>query len=178
MEWLRRQGPWSPALIEIPQAPPPAVRRAGLSSRILYAPTVLGMRIAPGKSILVPTAHDEPAIHLEIYKELFSLPAAVAYNTEVERRFLSTHFSVRARRGGDRGLRCRPAAGAPGRWARRRGDQGPLDEPDLADAKDDDQPLPPHIRGPRRDVPAASPPARTSSGSTAAASIRARAARN
>ena len=62
----------------------------------LYAPTVLGARIAPHKTILVPTAHDEPAIHLEIYRELFSLPAGLAYNTEVERRFLTTHFSIRA----------------------------------------------------------------------------------
>ena len=44
----------------------------------------------------MPTAHDEPAIHLDIYKELFSLPAGLAYNTEVERRFLTTHFSIRA----------------------------------------------------------------------------------
>ena len=44
----------------------------------------------------MPTAHDEPAIHLDIYRELFSLPAGIAYNTEVERRFLTTHFSMRA----------------------------------------------------------------------------------
>ena len=44
----------------------------------------------------MPTAHDEPAIHLDIYKELFSLPAGLAYNTDVERRFLTTHFSIRA----------------------------------------------------------------------------------
>jgi len=52
--------------------------------------------VAPHKSILVPTAHDEPAIHLEIYKEMFSAPAGVAFNTDVERRFLTTHFSIRA----------------------------------------------------------------------------------
>ncbi len=30
MEWLRRQGPWSPALLEYPEAPPSTVRRAHL----------------------------------------------------------------------------------------------------------------------------------------------------
>ena len=95
MEWLRQQGPWCPALLEY-------LERTHHQYDVLifftylYAPTVLGMRIAPEKSILVPTAHDEPAIHLGIYKELFSAPAAVAYNTDVERRFLTTHFSIRA----------------------------------------------------------------------------------
>ncbi|HXW06350.1 MAG TPA: glycosyltransferase family 4 protein [Vicinamibacterales bacterium] len=95
LEWLRQQGPWSPALLE-------HLERNHHQYDILifftylYAPTVLGIRIAPHKSILVPTAHDEPAIRLEIYKELFSLPAGLAYNTDSERRFLTTHFSIRA----------------------------------------------------------------------------------
>jgi glycosyltransferase involved in cell wall biosynthesis len=53
-------------------------------------------RVAPGRSILVPTAHDEPAIHLDLYREVFSRPAAIAYNTEVERSFLTSRFSIRA----------------------------------------------------------------------------------
>ena len=95
IEWLRQQGPWCPALLEY-------LERNHNQYDILifftylYAPTVLGVRVAPHKSILVPTAHDEPAIRLEIYKELFSQPAGLAYNTEVERRFLTTHFSIRA----------------------------------------------------------------------------------
>jgi glycosyltransferase involved in cell wall biosynthesis len=95
MEWLKQQGPWCPPLLEYLE------RNHHLYDVLifftyLYAPTVLGVKTAPHKSILVPTAHDEPAIHLEIYKELFSLPAGLAYNTEVERRFLTTHFSIRA----------------------------------------------------------------------------------
>ena len=95
MEWLRQQGPWCPPLLEY-------IERNEHQYDVLifftylYAPTVMGAKIAPQKSILVPTAHDEPAIHLDIYKELFSLPAGLAYNTEVERRFLTTHFSIRA----------------------------------------------------------------------------------
>ncbi len=95
MEWLRQQGPWCPALQEY-------LQRSHHQYDILifftylYAPTVLGARIAPQKTVLVPTAHDEPAIHLDIYKDLFSAPAAMAYNTDVERRFLTTHFSIRA----------------------------------------------------------------------------------
>jgi glycosyltransferase involved in cell wall biosynthesis len=95
LEWVKQQGPWCPALLDY-------IERNQQQYDVLifftylYAPTLLGVRIAPQKSILVPTAHDEPAIHLEIYRELFSAPAGIAYNTEVERRFLTTHFSVRA----------------------------------------------------------------------------------
>ena len=94
-EWLRQQGPWCPALIDY-------LERTHHQYDVLvfftylYAPTVVGMKVAPHKSILVPTAHDEPAIHLDLYKELFSLPAGIAYNTDSERRFLTTHFSIRA----------------------------------------------------------------------------------
>lgn len=95
LEWLRQQGPWCPTLIEF-------LERGHHQYDVLvfftylYAPTVIGMKIAPHKSILVPTAHDEPAIRLDIYKDLLSLPAGLAYNTESERRFLTTHFSIRA----------------------------------------------------------------------------------
>jgi glycosyltransferase involved in cell wall biosynthesis len=95
MEWVRQQGPWCPALHEY-------LERNLQNYDVLifftylYAPTLLGVRVAPQKSILVPTAHDEPAIHLDVYKELFSAPAGIAYNTDVERRFLTTHFSIRA----------------------------------------------------------------------------------
>ena len=95
LEWLRQQGPWCPALIEYLERNHQQYDVL-IFFTYLYAPTVLGSKIAPQKSILVPTAHDEPAIRLEIYKELFSLPAGLAYQTDVERRFVTTHFSIRA----------------------------------------------------------------------------------
>ena len=73
MEWLKQQGPWCPALIEY-------LRRNQQQYDVLifftylYAPTVLGLEVNPGKSVLVSTAHDEPAIRLEIFKDVFSRP--------------------------------------------------------------------------------------------------------
>src|SRR5262249_14212919 len=61
----------------------------------LYAPTVVGLEVSPGRSVLVPTAHDEPAIRLEIYKEVFSRPAALLYNTESERQLVTQQFHDR-----------------------------------------------------------------------------------
>jgi glycosyltransferase involved in cell wall biosynthesis len=95
MRWLEQQGPWCPALLEYLEAHHRSYD-ALIFFTYLYAPTVLGLSVAPEKSILVPTAHDEPAIHLGIYREMFSLPAAVAYNTEVERQFLTGEFPIRA----------------------------------------------------------------------------------
>ena len=95
MKWLEMQGPWCPALLDY-------LKRhhrnydALIFFTYLYAPTVLGLEVDPNRSILVPTAHDEPAIKLDIYKDMFRLPAAVAYNTEVERNFLKSTFDIRA----------------------------------------------------------------------------------
>jgi glycosyltransferase involved in cell wall biosynthesis len=95
MEWLRQQGPWCPALQEY-------LERNAQSYDVLifftylYAPTVLGLKVDPARSILVPTAHDEPAIHLEIFKDVFSLPGGMSYQTDAERRFVESTFEIRA----------------------------------------------------------------------------------
>jgi glycosyltransferase involved in cell wall biosynthesis len=95
LEWLKQQGPWCPPLLDYLQANH-ASYDAIIYFTYLYAPTVLGLHVAPARAILVPTAHDEPAIQLSIYRDVFSLPAAIAYNTEAERRFLTTRFDIRA----------------------------------------------------------------------------------
>jgi glycosyltransferase involved in cell wall biosynthesis len=95
LKWLEMQGPWCPALLEYLKRQHKSYD-ALIFFTYLYAPTVLGLEIDPSRSILVPTAHDEPAIRLGIYKEMFRLPAAIAYNTEVEKNFLKTTFTIRA----------------------------------------------------------------------------------
>jgi glycosyltransferase involved in cell wall biosynthesis len=94
MEWLKQQGPWCPALIDYLQRQHHQYDVLVFFT-YLYAPTVLGLRIAPSKSILVPTAHDEPAIRLAIFKDVFAAPAGLSYNTEAERRFVHETFAVR-----------------------------------------------------------------------------------
>ena len=94
MEWLKQQGPWSPNLLEY-------LKRHQQQYDVLifftylYAPTVLGLEVAPQRSVLVPTAHDEPAIRLEIFRDVFSRPAALCYLTESEGRFVQEFFVER-----------------------------------------------------------------------------------
>jgi glycosyltransferase involved in cell wall biosynthesis len=94
MEWLKQQGPWCPPLVEY-------LRRHQQQYDVLvfftylYAPTVLGLEVNPAKSVVVPTAHDEPAIRLEIFKDVFSRPAALCYLTDSERRFVLAVFPDR-----------------------------------------------------------------------------------
>jgi glycosyltransferase involved in cell wall biosynthesis len=144
-KWLEMQGPWSPALIEH------LTRHhhqydALVFFTYLYAPTVLGLKIAPGKSILVPTAHDEPAIHLGIYRDVLAAPTAIAFNTEVEKTFLKATFpGIRATTEETVGCGVDLLQGDRGQ-----DDGRPIEElerDDLRDFEDDrDKDLAPHIR--------------------------------
>jgi glycosyltransferase involved in cell wall biosynthesis len=95
MEWLKQQGPWCPALLDYLERHH-AEYDALIFFTYLYSPTVLGLRVAPARSILVPTAHDEPPIRLGIFKDVFALPAGLAYNTDAERRFIKATFETGA----------------------------------------------------------------------------------
>jgi len=94
MRWLEEQGPWSPALVDYLEKHQQHYDILVFFT-YLYAPTVLGSRVAPSKSLLVPTAHDEPAIRLGIYEDVFSRAAGIVWNTDVERRFVSSRFHLR-----------------------------------------------------------------------------------
>jgi glycosyltransferase involved in cell wall biosynthesis len=94
MEWLKQQGPWCPALIDF-------LRRNHQQYDVLvfftylYATTVQGLEVNPGRSMVVPTAHDEPAIKLEIFKDVFTKAAALCYLTDSERQFVQQQFPDR-----------------------------------------------------------------------------------
>ncbi len=97
-EWMERQGPASPRLVE-------AVGREEKDhDRVvfftyLYYNTYWGLRAVAGRPALVPTAHDEPALALEMMKEVFARPAAFVFNTEAERDMLARRFSFEGKIG-------------------------------------------------------------------------------
>jgi glycosyltransferase involved in cell wall biosynthesis len=91
-EWMERQGPCSPSLIQA------IAKDAGAHDRwvfftYLYYNTYWGLKALAGKSILVPTAHDEPPLYLEIMREVFGRPSAFMFNTAAERDMLARRFS-------------------------------------------------------------------------------------
>lgn len=134
LSWLEQQGPWCPALLEHLQRNHRQFD-ALIFFTYLYAPTVLGLDIDPGRSILVPTAHNEPAIQLSLYREMFTKPAAVAYNTEWEKNFLKTTFDFRS-----------VAEETVGCGVELLPEQVQADEPDPEDEEEMHKRLPAHLR--------------------------------
>lgn len=135
-KWLEMQGPWSPGLFEHLKRHHQSYD-ALIFFTYLYAPTVLGLQIDPARTILVPTAHDEPAIRLGIYRDVFRAPAAVAYNTEVEKNFLKTTFEIRAT--------VEETVGCGVDLLQGEGDGEPVDD-STASPETDEPELPAHIR--------------------------------
>lgn len=92
IDFLDAQGPVTPELTEF-------LRRHGreydhvLFFTYIYWTTVFGLPLLPERAVLVPTAHEEPAIALSMYRRVFHLPRAIAYNTAEERAMVERRFA-------------------------------------------------------------------------------------
>jgi len=90
-ELSKAQGPYTPGLIDHLK-----VNHEQYDVLIfftyLYFPTLFGLRVAPHKSILIPTAHDEPDIYMSGFKEVFTSPVAIMFNTPAERTLVHKLF--------------------------------------------------------------------------------------
>lgn len=87
MQWVKDQGPYSSELLRH------LVKRyrdtdAFIFFTFVYATTCFGLPLVSDKAILTPTAHDDPFLHLSVYRPLFHLPYAIAYNTLPERELV------------------------------------------------------------------------------------------
>lgn len=92
--WLRRQGPYVPRLLEALAAGQDAFQ-AVVFFTYLYFPTYWGLKAAPERSILVPTAHDEPPLRFGIYAAVFGIPRALAFLTLPEEELVRSRFRLR-----------------------------------------------------------------------------------
>ena len=90
-EWLRKQGPHCPSLLEF-------LHREGngydavLFYTYIYEPTARGVPIVPERAALISTAHDEAPLRLAPYRALFQLPRAFGFLTPEERDLVHRTF--------------------------------------------------------------------------------------
>lgn len=89
--WFEKQGPYSPAAIDY-------IRKnkdtydAFIFVTYLYYLTVAGLPEVAEKSILIPTAHEEPFIHFKTYESFFKLPKAFVFLTDEEKALVQRLF--------------------------------------------------------------------------------------
>jgi glycosyltransferase involved in cell wall biosynthesis len=96
LRWLRSQGPQAPRLVEALEKRKEEFA-AILFFTYLYAPTYWGLKVAPERSILVPTAHDEPPLRLSIYQSVFAAPRAFAFCSLPEKQIVEGRFPLAKR---------------------------------------------------------------------------------
>jgi glycosyltransferase involved in cell wall biosynthesis len=89
--WVAEQGPVVPGLLEHLDR-----QRADYDGFVfftyLYAPTVWGLPMVAERSLLVPTAHDEPPIRFGVYADVFERPRALLCNTPEEVELIGRYY--------------------------------------------------------------------------------------
>lgn len=92
-DWMRKQGPQVPDLID-------AIREdAGRFDLVvfvtyLYWTTYRGLPAARDRAVLHPTAHDEPPIYLSMFDDVFRMPRALVFLSAEERGFVRERFGI------------------------------------------------------------------------------------
>lgn len=90
-EWLRRQGPHCPDLLDFLHWQG-GDYDAVLFYTYIYEPTARGVPIVPERAALISTAHDEAPLRLAPYRALFQLPRAFGFLTPEERALVHRTF--------------------------------------------------------------------------------------
>lgn len=92
--WLDAQGPYSPDLISYIDSHQEEYDLF-IFVTYLYYHTAKGLIKVADKAVLLPTAHDEPYIHFEIFKSVFMAPKAIIYLTSEEKELVEALFPVK-----------------------------------------------------------------------------------
>jgi glycosyltransferase involved in cell wall biosynthesis len=91
--WAIAQGPYAPSLV---RALAGAAATPTVFSPYLFHPTLFGLPAAPHPRILVPAAHDEPALRLRVARRAILSADALWFHSEEERDLLiSMHPEAR-----------------------------------------------------------------------------------
>jgi glycosyltransferase involved in cell wall biosynthesis len=93
--WLVSQGPFAPALV---RALATGTDRPTLFIPYLYHPTIWGLPAAAHPRLLIPAAHDEPALRLRAVGRAVAAADALWYLTEEERSLLEAVHPIAAER--------------------------------------------------------------------------------
>jgi glycosyltransferase involved in cell wall biosynthesis len=86
--WFRENGPQVPGLLD-------HLRQHGRSYDAVlfwtfrYYPSFFGVPLVRDRAVLLPTAEDDPAVHLDILEEFFKTPAAYLFLTPEEQALVS-----------------------------------------------------------------------------------------
>jgi glycosyltransferase involved in cell wall biosynthesis len=88
IKWLDEEGPLSPSLVRYVEEHKNDFDYFVFFSYRYYH-SYWGIHTVPEKSILVPTAENDPVIHLRIFKDLFRKPQAFIYNSVEEREMIN-----------------------------------------------------------------------------------------
>jgi glycosyltransferase involved in cell wall biosynthesis len=89
--WMALQGPDAPEMFDYVRANE-ARYDLFVFFTYLYASTYVAMPLVAHKSLLWPTAHDEPWIHLDLFRSLFNLPRGLLFSSDEEEQFVRRQF--------------------------------------------------------------------------------------
>lgn len=91
--WIDEMGPYCPKLIQYITEYQEEYD-IFIVVTYLYYTAVRSLAVIGHKAIFIPTAHQEPYIHFNIYKEVFQSPKAYVFLTEEEKELVYTKFNV------------------------------------------------------------------------------------
>ncbi len=90
-EWIDQQGPLVPELLDALTSSDSDVF---VFYPYLYYPTVRGLPLVAKRSVLHPAAHDEAAIRMSIFGEVFGTASGLVFQTDAERRLSESLFPI------------------------------------------------------------------------------------
>lgn len=90
-KWIDKQGPTCPDMMTFLEREKERYKVV-IFFTYLYYPTYRGLPLVSEKSIFIPTAHDEPSFHLDGFRDLFSTPRFIMYNSISEKELVESVY--------------------------------------------------------------------------------------